>query len=486
MTTTTIVNVEKSGVKLRRSKHGPRKGMEVIPQLWQLVMLSVPFMYCYDNVMGLLCSSVVVQMVIVVHLVCFVLRRKLFDDLYRIYLPFLVSFTFCDRTLTELNMIMSTTAVIPSNYTPIHLVGLIFQAGLMKIGMHNYDYISGVKCLVANYLLVNWLEDIGQLKSLDQIDCNLFGILLTDCLMINNAKAPNYLLVLKGAMTSVMIIIVVNHFLTRLIPSLSNSIVLAGNFLVLFPILVNHLIDFSNEKITSPALWLIDYILESEIRQYIMLSWVIVLVVFIPLVILFKSKISLNTSRKIWHFVIFLLIVEPFHLDPEFVKISLCGIIPCFLSVEYLRYLKIEPYGEHLDFFLTSFADYRDQRGPLIVSYIYLITGITIPLLLFESPVGLVSLGVGDSLASIVGKKVGRMHWKGTNKTIEGTVAFIVGTTFISWILQRYFNYFSTIDIFKILVICTTGGVLEGNSELNDNILIPLFMVSMEKLLAQS
>ncbi len=98
----------------------------------------------------------------------------------------------------------------------------------------------------------------------------------------------------------------------------------------------------------------------------------------------------------------------------------------------------------------------------------------------------MVSLGVGDSLASIVGKKVGRMHWKGTNKTIEGTVAFIVGTTFISWILQRYFNYFSTIDILKILVICTTGGVLEGNSELNDNILIPLFMVSMEKLLAQS
>ncbi|RUO95322.1 hypothetical protein BC936DRAFT_144457, partial [Jimgerdemannia flammicorona] len=38
---------------------------------------------------------------------------------------------------------------------------------------------------------------------------------------------------------------------------------------------------------------------------------------------------------------------------------------------------------------------------------------------------GILALGLGDSMASIVGKYLGRHRWPGTNKTVEGTAAYV-------------------------------------------------------------
>ncbi|CAG8510776.1 9816_t:CDS:10, partial [Cetraspora pellucida] len=39
---------------------------------------------------------------------------------------------------------------------------------------------------------------------------------------------------------------------------------------------------------------------------------------------------------------------------------------------------------------------------------------------------GILTLGLGDAMASIVGKRYGRRRWPGTSKTVEGTIAFII------------------------------------------------------------
>ncbi|CAG8718961.1 2901_t:CDS:2, partial [Scutellospora calospora] len=39
---------------------------------------------------------------------------------------------------------------------------------------------------------------------------------------------------------------------------------------------------------------------------------------------------------------------------------------------------------------------------------------------------GILTLGLGDAMASIVGKRYGRKRWPGTSKTVEGTFAFII------------------------------------------------------------
>ena len=43
---------------------------------------------------------------------------------------------------------------------------------------------------------------------------------------------------------------------------------------------------------------------------------------------------------------------------------------------------------------------------------------------------GVVLLGVGDTVASVVGKSFGYLKWGPTNKTIEGTFAFIISSSF--------------------------------------------------------
>ncbi|KAL3233732.1 Dolichol kinase [Nakaseomyces bracarensis] len=456
----------------------------IAPQIWQILMMLGPLLWSKDSLMSILATNTLLQVVVGLHVSHAIWKGRRFEEIYRIYLPFLVSYAFCDEKMMQVNIVMSLNGLFTTLDATINsqLFNLAGQIVVLQV-FFPYEQISAIKGLIINHLVDQWLEDIGELKSLDQIDCNLFSILITNCFMMNGKNIPNYFLVLKGTLLSLIMVITINHILVKFNKSLTHSLILLTNIGTLFPIFVNLMIDFSRETIKSPIMWLIHFIQESQIRQFIICGWASILITFIPLVLLFKSKISLNTSRKIWHFMIFLLIVKPFKLDPEFVKIALCGTIPCFLTVEYIRYLKIEPYGTQLDTFLRSFADHRDQKGPLIVSYIYLITGISIPLLLFDSPVGLISLGVGDSLASIVGKKIGRVKWLGTAKTVEGTIAFIAGTTIISLILKYYLNYFSTVSVFDILLLCSAGGILEGNSELNDNILIPIFMVSMEKIL---
>lgn len=72
---------------------------------------------------------------------------------------------------------------------------------------------------------------------------------------------------------------------------------------------------------------------------------------------------------------------------------------------------------------LSVFQDTKDLQGPLNLSYIYLLAGVTIPIvydyLVNKDTVtiirysGLITLGVGDTFASVIGKKFGTFKWNG-------------------------------------------------------------------------
>lgn len=50
---------------------------------------------------------------------------------------------------------------------------------------------------------------------------------------------------------------------------------------------------------------------------------------------------------------------------------------------------------------------------------------------------GILALGVGDALASIVGKRIGKHRWStSSSKTIEGSVAFAVSVVACAWVLR--------------------------------------------------
>lgn len=404
-----------------------------------------------------------------------------FNAIYLIFIPFMMSLLF-DEPNAAVNIALVTNSLQMSRFyaLPMQMIFIALHT-VDRTLEEKWGYIAAVPL---NCLNCQFLAKVSCLKSLDKTDCNLFSILLTNVLYLNTSQSLHFQ-VLRKTLTAFVIVIMINSAVSFLTRDMSNRVVrstiLFSIFLVGFPLGVKKLLLIDGE---DPWTWLVNYITSSNLRQTILFTWLGSLLFLIPNLLIFKSNFNLNTSRKVWHFLILLLISYPFKLDPDFVKISLSGTIVLFLCVEYLRYLKLEPFGNFLDSRLRSFADFRDDKGPLIISYIYLILGIATPLLISNSPVGLIGLGVGDSLASIIGSKWGRAGWPGTGKTMEGTGAFIASTFLVSIIFKQYLGYFKDISSVNLMLVCTLSGVLEGNSLLNDNILIPVFMLVAEQVLS--
>ncbi|CAI4035491.1 hypothetical protein SMKI_13G1400 [Saccharomyces mikatae IFO 1815] len=401
-----------------------------------------------------------------------------FDTVYNLYLPFMTSLLF-DTPSTVINTIL-ILSVLNSYRWRTQLVVIVLQVCLIFFNFDAGDRIKTTISIIINSLLSLLLKYIGQLKSLDNIDSNLFSILLTNIIYVSEADSVHFR-ILKGIILALMTIISINFMLKQIMhlkPVMQSLFFAMG-----FPLFANIFIHLEGGK--NPLLWLVEYILESTTRQRILFAWISILVLSIPSILIEKDSLSLNTSRKLWHFIIFLLIVPSFQIDSNFVKIALSGTIPVFLSIEYVRFQNLPPLGSAIELQLRRFADSRDHSGPLIISYLYLLFGISTPLLMNNSPMGLIGLGIGDSLASIIGKRYGRIRWRGTQKTIEGTLAFIL-TSFMVCLILLHFDkavIFNHMTPLRLLLLCILSGVLEGNSVLNDNILIPAFMMICEKLL---
>lgn len=111
-----------------------------------------------------------------------------------------------------------------------------------------------------------------------------------------------------------------------------------------------------------------------------------------------------------------------------------------FIFGEYVRYYALYPFGATLHVFLSEFLDSKDS-GPVILSHFYLLTGCAGPLWLEGDSIitqitGVLVLGVGDALASIVGRRYGKKKWWTGSKTVEGTVAFWSSIMFCAWLLR--------------------------------------------------
>lgn len=125
--------------------------------------------------------------------------------------------------------------------------------------------------------------------------------------------------------------------------------------------------------------------------------------------------------------------------------------LAALIFFEYIRYFAVVPFGKEIHLFLVGFLDERDG-GPIILSHLYLLMGCAAPVWLAEHHIlaglsGIFALGVGDAMASIVGKRFGRHRWPGTIKTVEGTMAFVgsvmaaAGAIFVGmWLMSFVFG----------------------------------------------
>ncbi|KAG8873529.1 hypothetical protein FRB98_008907, partial [Tulasnella sp. 332] len=151
--------------------------------------------------------------------------------------------------------------------------------------------------------------------------------------------------------------------------------------------------------------------------------------------------LSLNARRKFFHGLAVVMFVPGIALDPAFSHASFSVAFSLFIFVEYVRYFALYPFSAPVHVFMNEFINEKDS-GTAILSHFYLLTGCAMPIWL-EGPsgvlgfTGVLALGVGDAVASIIGKRFGRHQWTNNSpKTVEGTLGFVVSTVAVAWFLK--------------------------------------------------
>ncbi|PWN19007.1 hypothetical protein BCV69DRAFT_288207 [Microstroma glucosiphilum] len=197
---------------------------------------------------------------------------------------------------------------------------------------------------------------------------------------------------------------------------------------------------------------------------------------------LIKSKktthLSLNARRKFFHALAVIMYVPAIAIDPAFTHLAFSLAFSVFTFAEYIRYYALYPFGASFHIFMSEFTDHKDS-GPVILSHFYLLTGCCGGLWLeahkqIMHQTGVLILGIGDALASIVGRRYGRLHWPASSKTIEGSAAFLSSVVFSAWFL-RVIGWCQDFSLLRYTGVVSILCLIEGVSEQNDNLILPIF-----------
>ena len=145
------------------------------------------------------------------------------------------------------------------------------------------------------------------------------------------------------------------------------------------------------------------------------------------------SSVKLTVLRKYFHGVVVAIYLPGIFFDVELLFAASVIVFAAFLLLESARLYNLEHLGNILSTNMVGFLDEKDQ-GTLILTHIYLLVGCSLPIWIFPLNAatdardnlllcsGIVSLGIGDTAASIGGTLWGRTKFPGSSKSVEGTL----------------------------------------------------------------
>jgi len=197
--------------------------------------------------------------------------------------------------------------------------------------------------------------------------------------------------------------------------------------------------------------------------------------------------LSLNARRKFFHGLAVVMFIPGIALDPAFSHLSFSIAFSLFIFAEYVRYFALYPFSATVHLFMNEFIDEKDG-GTAIMSHFYLLTGCAAAVWL-EGPSdalafsGVLVLGIGDAMASVVGKRWGKHQWTiNSPKTLEGTVGFLISTLAGAWVL-RVTGISEAFSTTRYCLAALLTALLEAFSHQNDNLTLPLFLWALLILL---
>ncbi|XP_062218187.1 dolichol kinase EVAN-like isoform X2 [Phragmites australis] len=236
----------------------------------------------------------------------------------------------------------------------------------------------------------------------------------------------------------------------------------------------NYMFTDSHERLALCAYWIC--VIYASVRRFYSISK--------------QSKTERILLRKYYHLVAVLIFSPAVIFQPAFLDLAFGAAFGVFLILEMIRIWEIYPLGCVVHQFMNAFTDHRDSEI-LIVSHFSLLLGCALPKWmssgLNDRPLapfaGILSLGIGDTMASMIGYKYGVLRWSKTGKkTIEGTAAGITSVLAACSILVSLLassGYILSQNWLSLLIAVTLSGLLEAYTAQLDNAFIPLVFYSL-------
>ncbi|PON66498.1 phosphatidate cytidylyltransferase family protein [Parasponia andersonii] len=261
---------------------------------------------------------------------------------------------------------------------------------------------------------------------------------------------------------------------------------------VIVPTWMEFVLDFH----MHPLLWVFSFVFSEPLKRLsLCIYWVVVICASVVRFynISKNSKIERILLRKYYHLMAVSMFLPALIFQPKFLDLAFGAALGVFMALEIVRVWRIWPLGQPVHQFMTAFTDHRDS-DILIVSHFSLLLGCALPIWMSsgynDRPLvpfaGILSLGIGDTMASMVGHKYGVLRWSKTGKkTIEGTAAGItsvLATCSVLLPLLASTGYIVTEHWLSLVVAVTVSGLLEAYTTQLDNAFIPLVFYSLLSL----
>ena len=93
-----------------------------------------------------------------------------------------------------------------------------------------------------------------------------------------------------------------------------------------------------------------------------------------------STRCSLTSMRKLFHALICCVFIPGLICDRSLLRLCSYGMLILLALVEIIRYFNMGKLGNIINYLLQLFVDEKDREGKLILSHIYLLIGLSLPL----------------------------------------------------------------------------------------------------------
>lgn len=235
----------------------------------------------------------------------------------------------------------------------------------------------------------------------------------------------------------------------------------------------------------------IKFILNEPQRMQIVLLYLALLLltsIFVVWQIQKSSKKANTATRKIFHVLILLVYLPGLWYQCTILYVGSAFMLALLLLLETCRIVKLAPIYGALDRAVAGFIDEKDA-GAVALTPIYLLIGCSMPLWIHPVPcdltdsagldllklmAGVLSVGIGDTMASVCGYYLGRHRWPGSVKSVEGTLGCLLGQVVTIYALFHFrFVQLNTLKAATAGAAIIVNSLIEARTDQVDNLVLP-------------